>query len=57
MTTKRIIVRYEIQVADYAVTNNLSNEPAFRWWVPFILKKRERILKKVKSKYWSVSHK
>jgi hypothetical protein len=39
------------------VTNNLSNEPAIRWWVPFVLKKRERILKKVKSKYWSVSHK
>ncbi|KAI2502124.1 Reverse transcriptase (RNA-dependent DNA polymerase) [Fragilaria crotonensis] len=48
---------YPVQVADYAVTNNLSNEPAFRWWVPFVLKKRERILKKVKSKYWSVSHK
>ncbi|KAI2502008.1 Reverse transcriptase (RNA-dependent DNA polymerase) [Fragilaria crotonensis] len=36
---------YPVQVADYAVTNNLSNEPAFRWWVPFVLKKRERILK------------
>ena len=48
---------YPVQVADYAVTNGISNEPAFRWWVPFVLKKRERILKKVKSKYWSVSHK
>jgi hypothetical protein len=36
----------------------LINEPAFRWWVPFVLKKRERILKKkVKTKYWSVTHK
>jgi hypothetical protein len=48
---------YLVQVADYTVTNGVSNEPAFRWWVPFVLKKRERILKKVKSKYWSVSHK
>ena len=48
---------YPVQVADYAVSNNLSQEPAFRWWVPFVLKKRERILKKVKSKYWSTSHK
>ena len=48
---------YPVQVADYAVTNNLTQEPAFRWWVPFVLKKRERILKKVKSKYWSTSHK
>ena len=48
---------YPIQIADYAVANNLTSEPAFRWWVPFVLKKRERILKKVKSKYWSTSHK
>ena len=48
---------YPVQIADYAVTNNLTNEPAFRWWVPFALKKRERILHKVKSKYWSTSHK
>ena len=48
---------YPVQVADYAVANNLTTEPAFRWWVPFVLKKRERILKKVKTKYWSTSHK
>ncbi|KAI2494625.1 Reverse transcriptase (RNA-dependent DNA polymerase) [Fragilaria crotonensis] len=48
---------YPVQVADYAVVNNLTQEPAFRWWVPFVLKKRERILRKVKSKYWSTSHK
>ena len=48
---------YPIQVADYATTNNLANEPAFRWWVPFVLKKRERILSKVKTKYWSTTHK
>ncbi|KAI2504205.1 Reverse transcriptase (RNA-dependent DNA polymerase) [Fragilaria crotonensis] len=48
---------YPVQVADYAVVNNLTQEPAFRWWVPFVLKKRARILKKVKSKYWSTSHK
>ncbi len=48
---------YPVQVADYVVLNNLTQEPAFRWLVPFVLKKRERILKKVKSKYWSTSHK
>jgi hypothetical protein len=30
------------QVADYAVANKLTQEPAFRWWIPFILKKRDR---------------
>jgi hypothetical protein len=48
---------YPIQVADYATANNLTNEPAFRWWVPFVLKKRARILRKVKTKYWSTTHK
>ncbi|KAI2497125.1 Reverse transcriptase (RNA-dependent DNA polymerase) [Fragilaria crotonensis] len=48
---------YPVQVADYAVANKLTQEPAFRWWVPFVLKKRERLLKKVKTKYWSVTHK
>ena len=32
-------------------------EPAFAWWVPFVLKKRNRILAKVKSKYWLRTHK
>ena len=32
-------------------------EPAFTWWVLFVLKKRNRILAKVKSKYWLRTHK
>jgi hypothetical protein len=48
---------YPLQLADYVVSNNLLNEPAFRWWVPFVIKKRDRVLNKVKSKYWSTSHK
>ncbi len=44
-------------MADYAVANKLTQEPAIRWWVPFVLKKRTRVLKKVKTKYWSLTHK
>ncbi|CAJ1928380.1 unnamed protein product [Cylindrotheca closterium] len=39
---------YPIQVAEYAVANKLVSEPAFSWWVPYTLKKRDRILKAVK---------
>ncbi|CAJ1954236.1 unnamed protein product [Cylindrotheca closterium] len=39
---------YPIQVAEYAVAHKLVSEPAFSWWVPYILKKRDRILKAVK---------
>jgi hypothetical protein len=46
-----------IELADYAVNNKIDNEPAFKWWVPYTLRKRERIVKKVKAKYWRTTHK
>ena len=39
---------YLVQVAKYAVTNKIVHNPACSWWVPYTLKKRERILKAVK---------
>ncbi len=35
-------------MAEYAVAQGIENEPGFNWWVPFVLKKRERIIKSVK---------
>ena len=46
-----------VQVAEYAVTNKIAEEPAFAWWVRHVLRRRDRILKKVKSRYWSKTHK
>ena len=48
---------YPIELAEYAVRNKLDDEPAFAWWVKYTLKKRNRIISKVKSKYWQRSHK
>ena len=48
---------YPVELAEYCIAHNLQDEPAFAWWVPYTLNKRERILKKVKSKYWQRSHK
>ena len=48
---------YPVQLAEYAIENNLTDEPAFAWWVNYVHKKRERILSKVKSKYWVRTHK
>ena len=39
------------------MANQIENEPAFAWWVPYVLKKRERIISKAKTKYWRTSHK
>jgi hypothetical protein len=40
-----------VQVAEYVVSNKLISQPAFAWWVPFTLKKRDRIVAKVNSRY------
>lgn len=48
---------FPVQVAEYAVNNKISSEAAFAWWVPYVLKKRDRIIKKVKSRYWKRTHK
>lgn len=48
---------YPVQVAEYAKANRIDDEPAFTWWTPYVLRKKDRIIKKVKSKYWRTTHK
>ena len=54
---KDIKESYPVQVAEYAVSSRISEEPAFAWWSPSVLKKRSRIIAKTKSKYWLRMHK
>ena len=49
---KDIKESYPVQVAEYAVSSRISKEPAFAWWSPSVLKKRNMIITKTKSKYW-----
>eukprot|EP00957_Ditylum_brightwellii_P041421 3136842-Ditylum_brightwellii.AAC.1 len=35
----------------------LHDKPAFKWWVPHVIRKRNQIINKVKFKYWRISHK
>jgi len=47
-------------MAEYAVTMGIDHEPAFNWWVPYVLKKRERIIslvKKRQTRYLKRTHK
>ena len=46
-----------VELADYAVLAKIDDEPAFRWWVPFVIKSKKRIVSKVKAKYWRLTHK
>ena len=48
---------YPVQLAEYAQENNLSQKPAFAWWIPQVLKKKKRIISKIQSKYWLKTHK
>ena len=48
---------YPVELADYAISNKLEDEPAFAWWIPYTIKKRKIIISKLKSKYWERTHK
>jgi hypothetical protein len=39
-----------IEVAEYAVANKLVSEPAFAWWVPVFMRRRDRNILKVKAR-------
>ena len=57
ITLKDLKKSYLVQVAEYSVGARISIELAFAWWVPYTLKKRNRIVAKIKSKYWIRTHK
>ena len=46
-----------VELAEYAVANRIVDEPAFKWWVPHVLRRRNRIISKVKRRYWRTTHK
>ena len=48
---------YPVQLCEYAVQSQISKKPAFAWWLSHVIKKREQIIAKVKSKYWTRTHK
>ncbi len=43
---------YPVQLAEYTMANGMDHEPAFKWWTHKMLERKERIIKKVKRKYW-----
>jgi len=42
---------HPIEVAKYAKIIGIDHEPVFNWWVPHILKKRDRIISLAKKRY------
>ena len=46
-----------IEVAEYDVANWIVEELAFKLWVSHMIRKRNQIISKVKSRYWQTTHK
>ena len=46
-----------VETAEYARARGISNKPAFTWWVPYTLRKREVILTAVKNQIRKMTHK
>ena len=42
---------------EYAVQSRISKEQVFVWWMYHVVKKRNQIIAKIKSKYWTRTHK
>jgi len=48
---------YPIQVAEFALQQGIQDLPAFRWWVKDTLKRRDRMIKAIKTRYLKRTHK
>jgi hypothetical protein len=48
---------YPIEVAEFAKARGISEEPAFKWWVTYTLKKRNVLVSAVKARLRRVTHK
>jgi DNA-directed RNA polymerase subunit L len=46
-----------VEVAEYAMAHGLAEEPAFSWWVPPTLKKRDTIVSAVNKRCRKQTHK
>ena len=46
-----------IEVAEYVTARSIQDEPAFVWWVPFTLRKRDRIIASVNFRTRKATHK
>ena len=46
-----------VDVAEFAKAKGIDDEPAFAWWVPHVVRKRDIIISKVKAKAKKTTHK
>ena len=54
---KRMKEVYPLEVADFAKAVGIDDEPAFSWWVPYTLKKRDRVISAINARMKRITHK
>ena len=55
MSLKYLKKAYPVEIVNYAISKNIHQELAFDWWVLYIMRKQDRIVSKLSSKYWEQS--
>ena len=43
---------HPLELYKYAVYNQFQEEPAFKWWVKYVLSWQDRIISNIKARYW-----
>ena len=56
-TLKDMKNSHPVQMAEYALHCRIAGDPEFAWCIQHVLAKRNRIIGKLKSKYWVRTHK
>jgi hypothetical protein len=46
-----------VDFAEFAMAQDLIEEPAFKWWVPYTLRKKDNIIASIKSRVKVSTHK
>ena len=57
MTVKDMKNSYPVHMAEYGIQRHIAGNPEFAWWIWHVLAKCNRIIGKLKSKYWVKMHK
>ena len=57
MPLKDLKESHPVETAEFAKARGIMNEPAFIWWVPYTLRKRDAIISAVKMRVRKTTHK
>ena len=57
MPLNRFNQSFPLETAEFAVSRRIENEPAFKWWVPYTLRRQDRIIACVNKRVSRTTHK